>query len=332
MKRMKKLLAGILAATMVFSMSATVLATEPDGGEVTYADQETITIQKEYSILNEGTTSPAEEFTFKQIGSDVTDSELKEAPPLEEISSVTFTEGEATKEGVKRGITITLPEYDRVGVYEYTLAEVAGTSAGVVYDEDSIKLRVTVIQQGNALIRIPAVYGSSGLKLSEGDAAFTNEYQAGTLNISKEVKGNLGDRQKYFKFTVSLKGDEGKTYAGSYSINGGDYEGNDKTIVVNGGPATVYLKDGDEISIPNLPYGVLYTVAEESYADDKYVTTSEGATGTVEEATQSAEFVNTKEGEIDTGINLDSLPYLIVFAGVLAAAVVVFARRRRTDD
>ena len=75
-----------------------------------------------------------------------------------------------------------------------------------------------------------------------------------------------------------------------------------------------------------------YTVAEESYADDKYVTTSEGATGTVEEATQSAEFVNTKEGEIDTGINLDSLPYLIVFAGVLAAAVVVFARRRRTDD
>lgn len=331
MKRMKKLLAGILAATMVFSMSATVLATEPDGGEATYADQGKVTIQKEYSILNEGTTSPEESFTFVQTAAEVTDGDAETAPALESISAASYGAGGATAEGAKSDITITLPEYDRVGVYEYTLAEVAGTSAGVEYDEDSIKLRVTVIQQGDELIRIPAVYGSANRKLSEGDAAFTNEYQAGTLNISKEVKGNLGDRQKYFKFTVSLKGEDGKTYAESYPITGGSY-GDNATNITVGETATVYLKDGDEISIPNLPYGVSYTVAEESYADDKYVTTSEGATGTVEEATQSAEFVNTKNGEIETGINLDSLPYLIVFAGVLAAAVVVFARRRRTDD
>ena len=46
MKRMKKLLAGILAATMMFSMSATVLATEPDGGEATYADQGRLPFKK----------------------------------------------------------------------------------------------------------------------------------------------------------------------------------------------------------------------------------------------------------------------------------------------
>ena len=169
-----------------------------------------------------------------QTAAEVTDGDAETAPALESISAASYGAGGATAEGAKSDITITLPEYDRVGVYEYTLAEVAGTSAGVVYDENSIKLKVTVIQQGDELIRIPAVYGSANRKLSEGDAAFTNEYQAGTLEISKEVKGNLGDRQKYFKFTVSLKGDEGKTYAGSYSIiNGGDYEGNDETIVVN---------------------------------------------------------------------------------------------------
>ena len=46
----------------------------------------------------------------------------------------------------------------------------------------------------------------------------------------------------------------------------------------------------------------------------------------------SAEFTNAKGGDVDTGVYLDNLPYIIVFAGVLAAVAVLVIRRRRVDD
>lgn len=43
--------------------------------------------------------------------------------------------------------------------------------------------------------------------------------------------------------------------------------------------------------------------------------------------------MNDKTDEsIDTGVYLDNLPYIIVFAGVLAAVAVLVIRRRRVDD
>lgn len=44
-------------------------------------------------------------------------------------------------------------------------------------------------------------------------------------------------------------------------------------------------------------------------------------------ATQA--FVNNKGGEIDTGINLTTLPYILVFAGVIVIAGAAFITRRR---
>ena len=55
--------------------------------------------------------------------------------------------------------------------------------------------------------------------------------------------------------------------------------------------------------------------------------------GTINGPDQTASFTNTKDGQIDTGISLDSLPYILVFAGVAVAAVVmVVFRKRRYDD
>ena len=47
---------------------------------------------------------------------------------------------------------------------------------------------------------------------------------------------------------------------------------------------------------------------------------------------KTATFTNTKGGDIDTGVYLDNLPYLLVFAGVLAIAAVFVVRRRRFED
>ena len=36
----------------------------------------------------------------------------------------------------------------------------------------------------------------------------------------------MGNKDKYFEFTVQLTGEEGKTYQDSYAITGGSYDAN----------------------------------------------------------------------------------------------------------
>ena len=37
-------------------------------------------------------------------------------------------------------------------------------------------------------------------------------YSAGKLEVHKDVEGIMGNKDKYFEFTVQLTGEEGKTY------------------------------------------------------------------------------------------------------------------------
>nr|WP_296192978.1 FctA domain-containing protein [uncultured Anaerobutyricum sp.] len=322
MKRVKRIFACLLALTMMFGLSATAFADE------TYTDQSTVTIKKSYKLTNAGTTSPRETFTLEQVGKgEVKDGDATSAPALGTITGATFQEGgAATGDGAIGEITVTLPTYEKVGVYEYTLKEVAGTTAGVTYYGANIKLVVTVINGSDGKLRIAAVHTES-----EGDKkdTFENTYSAGTLNVSKTVTGNLGDKEKYFEFKVTLTGETGKTYAGSYAVSGGTNTSNPSTIEI-GKETTFLLKHGETISIANLPYGVSYTVTETTA--DGYTTAKNGDTGKIKEADQTAAFTNSKTGEVDTGVYLDNLPYILVFAGVLAIAAVFVVRRRRFED
>ena len=117
----------------------------------------------------------------------------------------------------------------------------------------------------------------------------------------------MGNKDKYFEFTVQLTGEEGKTYQDSYAITGGSYDANPASIEIKPGEttkATFYLKDGDTIHIENLPYGVEYKVSETPVAD--YVTTETGTEGEVDGAVEQASFTNTKGGTVDAGVVLDS--------------------------
>lgn len=326
MKKTKKLLACLIAAATMFTMGSTAFAATTVN---TAEDHDSVTVGKVYKLTNAGTTSPAETFTLEQVGNgEVKDGEATSAPALGTITGAEFAEGAATVDGVKGTINVALPTYTNVGVYEYTLKEVAGKTAGVTYYGKEIKLTVTVVNGTDGNLRIAAVH-TEAVGETKSDS-FENTYSAGTLKISKTVAGNLGDKAKYFEFKVILKGAEGKTYANSYAVSGGSNTSNPKSIEI-GKEATFLLKDGETISIANLPYGVTYTVTE-TKADD-YTTESTGDTGKVNNAEQTAAFTNTKNGEVDTGINLTTLPYILVFAGVIVIAGAAFiARRRRYED
>ena len=325
----EKLLAGVLSISL--AMGVSVMPAFAASGE-TYADMDSVVIKKNYELANEGTFSPAETFSFDIEADNVTDASDDITPenmPMPTIGTVSYRRGEAGSTTKTKEIKIDLPEYDSVGVYTYIIHEVAGHSAGVTYYGDAILLRVTVIEQDGKL-RIAAVHTEDPESTGEGKKDdFDNLYSAGELEVHKDVEGIMGNKDKYFEFTVQLTGEEGKTYQDSYAITGGSYDANPTSIKIRPGEtteATFYLKDDDTIHIENLPYGVEYKVSETPVAN--YVTTETGTEGEVDEAVEQASFTNTKGGTVDAGVVLDSAPYLFTLTGAAGVGLLLTLRRR----
>ena len=327
--KVEKLLAGVLSISL--AMGVSVMPAFAASGE-TYADMDSVVIKKNYELANEGTFSPAETFSFDIEADNVTDASDDITPenmPMPTIGTVSYLRGEAGSTTKTKEIKIDLPEYDSVGVYTYIIHEVEGNSAGVTYYGDAILLRVTVIEQDGKL-RIAAVHTEDPESTGEGKKDdFDNRYSAGKLEVHKDVEGIMGNKDKYFKFTVQLTGEEGKTYQDSYAITGGSYDANPTSIEIKPGEtteATFHLKDDDTIHIENLPYGVEYKVSETPVAD--YVTTETGTEGEVDEAVEQANFTNTKGGTVDAGVVLDSAPYLFTLTGAAGVGLLLTLRRR----
>ena len=327
--KLEKLLAGVLSIAL--AMGVSVMPAFAASGE-TYADMDSVVIKKNYELANEGTFSPAETFSFDIEADNVTDASDDITPenmPMPTIGTVSYLRGEAGSTTKTKEIKIDLPEYKSVGVYTYIIHEAAGNSAGVTYYGDAILLRVTVIEQDGKL-RIAAVHTEDPESTGEGKKDdFDNLYSAGELEVHKDVEGIMGNKDKYFKFTVQLTGEEGKTYQDSYAITGGSYDANPTSIEIKPGEtteATFYLKDDDTIHIENLPYGVEYKVSETPVAD--YVTTETGTEGEVDKAVEQANFTNTKGGTVDAGVVLDSAPYLFTLTGAAGVGLLLTLRRR----
>ena len=327
--KVEKLLAGVLSISL--AMGVSVMPAFAASGE-TYADMDSVVIKKNYELANEGTFSPAETFSFDIEADNVTDASDDITPenmPMPTIGTVSYLRGEAGSTTKTKEIKIDLPEYESVGVYTYIIHEVAGNSAGVTYYDDAILLRVTVIEQDGKL-RIAAVHTEDPESTGEGKKDdFDNLYSAGELEVHKDIEGIMGNKEKYFEFTVQLTGEEGKTYQDSYAITGGSYDANPTSIEIKPGEtteATFYLKDDDTIHIENLPYGVEYKVSEKPVAD--YVTTETGTEGEVDEAVEQANFTNTKGGTVDAGVVLDSAPYLFTLTGAAGVGLLLTLRRR----
>lgn len=326
--KIEKLLAGVLSISL--AMGVSVMPAFAASGE-TYADMDSVVIKKNYELANTDTISPEETFTFTIDPVTVTDAsegiEAADYRPI--VGDVTYAQGEAGSASKTKKIEIKLPEYDSVGVYTYIIHEAAGNSAGVTYYDDAILLRVTVIEQDGKL-RIAAVHTEDPESTGEGKKDdFDDLYSAGELEVHKDVEGIMGNKEKYFKFTVQLTGEEGKTYQDSYAITGGSYNANPDSIEIKPGEtteATFYLKDDDTIHIENLPYGVEYKVSETPVAD--YVTTETGTEGEVDGAVEQANFTNTKGGTVDAGVVLDSAPYLFTLTGAAGVGLLLTLRRR----
>ena len=283
------------------------------------------------------------------------------------VGEVSYTEGEATEAGVAKTFEIGLPAYNSVGIYTYTLREVNSATPGVTYWDHDIRLVITVMATDEGKFYVAAVHCEEVIPDVESEKTdnFTNVYSATSsgvddpgLTISKTVNGNLGDRDMYFDFSVTFTAEPDMSYANSTGVEfyGGSHADNPTTVDITSlgnAPITVNfkLKHGETISFGNVPYGVTYAYGEEDYTNDGYTTTypqigtgvNDAETGleitaddksdTVDFATKGYTVTNTKEGEIDTGVILDNLPYILAIAAViLGAAIFVFKKRRTAAE
>lgn len=329
---MKKNLALLLSLILVLSLGMTAFAETTE--ETTPSDMETVTITKNYELTNPGSVSPAETFAFtieRTAVSDAAEGVTVENMPLPEIGSVSYAQGDAGGAETKsKNITVTLPQYTSVGIYTYTVKETAGTTAGVTYYSKPITLKVTVIE-ADGKIRVAAVHAEA-----DGEAksdSFPNTYSAGNLSFSKTVTGNLGDRSKYFKVTVTLTGEAGKTYAASYEVTGGSDARNPATVSV-GTPAVFWLRHGETITVKNLPYGVSYTVTEDNYTADGYNTSYSYSDDdkVITAGAESVGITNNKGATVDTGIGTNNIPYIAALVLAALGLVLLPLRKRRGQE
>lgn len=113
-------------------------------------------------------------------------------------------------------------------------------------------------------------------------AAFTNTRNTyGELTVTKTVDGNAPVAGAEFSFTVTLSD---TSIIGTYG-----------EMTFTNGVATFILKNGESKTATDLPNGITYEVTEADYTADGYVTTSEGAAGTITGGkTVTAAFTNTR--------------------------------------
>lgn len=344
----KKLTAGALALSMMFAMATPAFAlTSP---EIQYSDMTSVTFTKTYEATNTNTTSPEETFQFDIVGVDVTDAAegvTINTYGMPKVGTAHYIAGEAGSATKAKKITVDLPTYESVGIYTYKITEKAQGTAGVTYWGKDIILKVTVIEQGGK-IRVAAVhtedakadgtYDTSKGGTSTKNDNFPNTYSAGSLAVTKNVTGNLGDKDKKFEVTVTFKAPEGKTVkeAIKYSENG-----KDKTIATSAwknseAEVKINLADSDTVTFMNIPYDVTYTVVEKDY------TTSDGYDAAdynfsdidkkIDSANDTVTITNNKGGTVDTGVILDNAPYMLMLAVVAGAAMTLVIKKRREEE
>ena len=339
---MKKILSIALVLTLILALGCTAYAVEAPETSVT----------KTY-VLGDGTAAPVEDLSFE----------------VEFISGVTggyegeLTIGDAnvfTTDGTdEMAIALNFPTFSKVGVYKWTITVAAGSTQGVEYDEDPITVVVTITnKEGStedattddleatvAIHKSAADATSQDNKLGEGDSAFENTYGQGQLTITKQVTGNLASNEKLFTIHVTFTAED-ESEVGSditYTVAGGE----EQTLSFDGTEATtdIQLSSTQSATFTNIPAGVTYVVEEDASHLEGAAspeTTEEGYTvdynagdaneGTIEKDTPvTVVITNTKETTPDTGISLDSLPYVLIVAVVLAASVVMVVTKRRSE-
>ena len=334
---MKKILSLALALVLVLSMSTVAFATE--GGSTWH-----------------GTYTATAETTFNEIVKTYTS---ENNMVVNETLSFTSTAQTTNPDGGAANLTVadldvssltpgtlavTIPSLSKAGTYEWTIKETAGNTAGVTYSNTEVHV-IVLVEYDNTKHALKIANTTSYIKLENGKKAktFDNTFKSGSFTVAKDVEGNMANENDQFEITVTLTSTKpigtNVTLAGTtvtpdqWTNNEGSYT---CTSTLN------YSERGGANTFSDIPEGVTVSVVENT-ADDKmngytFVNTNDNEENnfsmTVADADDNKPVVvkNTKGEEIATGINMDSMPYILMLAVVFMGLFLFFSKKRKMRE
>lgn len=353
--RRNKIVGAACAALMFASLPMVAMAENTavpsgDNGMATIENGGDVTFAKRFNLVNtdNGSVLPAQRFKLN-----ITPDETKSVVGVDDATTgawkaISVAPIDLGGEDATGAWTINLPEYKAVGTYLYTLQEVPGDELGVTYDTTAYTLRVVVTNDGGTLV--PHVAVLNGETKVDG---ITNEYDAGSLSVTKTVTGDQGDVKQEFNIRVTFTGVDGKEITGDVSYTpAGATEAvtiPGSAITTDGKVVDLVLKAGQTVTFTNIPDGVTYTVRELNQ-DKTAVVVGEGekkvtynkieytvdydtkASGTIADPTTTTTITNAAgNAEVDTGVILNNAPYVVILAAA-AVGITVFAVRRHARE
>lgn len=169
------------------------------------------------------------------------------------------------------------------------------------------------------------------------DTTFYAKYvpASANLTVSKTVTGKLGDTNKAFTFTIT----KADGTAANITDTNIEISEADRAKVEWKGNGQFTLKDGASITFKNLPSGE-YKVIEDSYThyetsyvvDSKTPENGQEARVTIGTDAKTLAFTNHCTLKPDTGVLLDTLPYIVILAVVVGGGILLMLRKRRKED
>ena len=148
------------------------------------------------------------------------------------------------------------------------------------------------------------------------------------LTVTKTVTGNFGDKSKAFQFSMQVDG--GNSF--KLTANG--------TALANGSQSDYIfsLKHGENIVIEGMPVGKKIVLAEtnakqytvsfnDTVETNRNYVNEKGLTADTEIAVE-----NDRNTPPDTGVFVDSLPYILIIACVAGVAALFLIRRRKKRE
>ena len=162
-------------------------------------------------------------------------------------------------------------------------------------------------------------YAPNDTELADGTVNFYAHYvkAEANLTIKKTLSGNMYNANAKFAFTVTYGDDKTETFE-----------------LGNNGTSTISIPVGASVSITEETSGYTYSLTSVTPKTLTYTESEDdnGLSFTMPSEDVTVEINNDKTVTIDTGVMMDSLPYILILAVVVAVGVIVFIRKRRDRD
>lgn len=161
------------------------------------------------------------------------------------------------------------------------------------------------------------------------------------LTVTKRVTGLMGDLGKEFEFTLYVKNDTATNSVTYEKEFGGGTLDSLKSAEKDG--YSIYrfkLTNGQSIKFVNLPTGT-YRVQEDEYEDyeisakvgsGEITLVDRCATVELTKEVMTLTYINHCDLKPDTGVLLDTLPYIVILAVVAGGVALLMLRKRRKED